>query len=238
VRNLFAIERRLQELERRLENLHRFGDVTDTKYDSEKKRWYVKMADGPDAEKMAEGSGSTSTGTSGQNLTWSTPDWVPWGGFSNATIKISCPPRKGQKVMMLAPNGYPEMGSVHPFTFSPKNPSPAGDPDQIHWRVEKETKDGQEGQDKNQILDHVWTKDGATTSIGDSSHQITKDTIAHTTDDHKVKSKTHSVDTGKVTVTASESHTTTTQTRTVQAQNTTITSANYALGGKVMINCG
>jgi phage baseplate assembly protein gpV len=241
MRALFAVERRLQELAVRLENLFRHGTITDTKYDKDKKRWYVKIADGPQEDSSSsQGSSSSSSSSSSdpKNPTWSTPDWVPWGAFSHGTIKMSFPPKKGQKAQITSHNGYPEMGIAEPFGYSPNNPAPDGDPDKIHIRVEAETKNGQAGTDKNKILDHVWTQDGATTSIGNSNHGITKDTISHTTDDHKVKSKTHSVDTGKVTVQASESHTTTTQVRTVTAQNTTITGANYALNSKVMINCG
>lgn len=223
MRTLFAMERRLQEMERRLENMHRMGDITDTKYDKDKKRWFVKFSDG--AEDKPEGPSKEVT-----------TDWMPWQAFSHATIKISFPPRKGMKAQLNSPNGMLEQGSVAAYGYGPETPSPAGDPDQLHIRVEKETKEGKPGDDKNQILDMTFTKDGSKVAIGDTTHTMSKDTISHETKNNNVKSDNHNVDTKTATVKA-QTHTLTADNRTVNAKTTTIKSSVYSLGGKVLINC-
>lgn len=208
---------RLNKLERRMENTDRQGEVSDLKYDKDLKRWFVRYKEETHGDPF-------------------TTDWVPWSTFSSGSIKVSAPPRKGQKVSLRSPGGYPEQGYCVPYHNGPDTPSPHDKEDEFFLRVEKPSSDGKPGNDKNKILDFKFTQDGSTVSIGDTTHSMSKDTISHKTktnsvetDTDKTTSKSHSLET--------DSTTTTANTRTVTSKTTTIKSDTYALGGKVLINC-
>jgi hypothetical protein len=113
MRAIMTMERRLQDLERFIQNMHRAGDVTDVKYDQERHRWYIKMQDGE-----------------GDNLAFKS-DWLPWKSFAHGAIKSSVPPRKGMKVSYNAPGGQPEMAYAEPFHNGPDNPSPHDKQDEV-----------------------------------------------------------------------------------------------------------
>jgi phage baseplate assembly protein gpV len=209
MRQLYAMERKLQDLDAKLQNIGRRGKVIDVKFD--KKRWYAKMQEGSGKEAFTTG-------------------WLPWETHANGAVKISNPPRKGQLVVLNAPNGQAEIGSLAPYHNDPENESPHDKPDEFFMRVEKPGEDGKPGTDKNKILDVHYTQDGSTVSIGDTTHGLTKDAAS-------VKTKNNSVDTETDSTKASKSHSVETKERTVTATRTTITSDSYALGGKVLINC-
>lgn len=105
MRQIMQIERRMQDIERKLENKQRQGKVTEVKFDQDKKRWYAKME---------EGSGDETLKT----------DWMPWKSFSHGAIKFSVPPRVGQRVTLNSPNGELEQGVLEPFHYGPDDPSP------------------------------------------------------------------------------------------------------------------
>ncbi|BCM87727.1 phage baseplate assembly protein V [Methylobacterium indicum] len=126
-----AYEKRLQDLERNFQNMSRRGQVTEVKFDKEKKRWYVKMADG-------EGDDAFKS------------DWLPWKSMSHGSIRLSVPPRKGQLVEMRSPGGTPEMACCEPWHYNPENPSPHDKEDEIFLTVQApedkdENKDGDKG---------------------------------------------------------------------------------------------
>lgn len=213
-----SFEKRFQEIERRLENMHRVGFVPKdgVKYDAEKKRWFVKFQDMKDEDE-------TSTKKAFKS------DWIPWECMANGYVKISSPPYEGQSIQMHAPQGVPEQGSCRPYHNNPDNPSPSDKPKEFHMRVEMPGKDGKPGSDPNKILNFHYTEDGATVQIGDTTHNLTKDTQA-------VKTKNNNVDTDKDTKTVSDTHTLKTNNRVVQAVKTVINSSQYGLNGKVVIN--
>jgi phage baseplate assembly protein gpV len=159
---LLVMERRLQDLERRLENMSRVGKVTDVKFDTEKKRWFVKMEDG-DTDKR----------------TFKT-DWLPWKSFSHGSISASIPPRKGMAVELRSPNGYPEMGAVEPYHYNPDNPSPHDKEDEVFIKVKKPAAEGEgaSAQDTpDETITFHATKDGTTIKIGSTTIHVTKDTV-------------------------------------------------------------
>lgn len=212
MRQLLAMQRQIQDLENQIKNMTRKGKIFDTKFDKEKKRWYVRLREGEEGSKDAFETG-----------------WQPWKTFAHGAIKIHIPPKKGQLAMMTSINGQPELSHVEPYHNDPDNPSPHGDEDQVMIRVEKESK-GKTGEDKSQTLDLLFTKDGSKVTIGDTTHTLTKDTA-------KTDTKNNEVNTENDVTKASKAHSLETQERTVKAKKTTITSDTYALGGKVLINC-
>jgi phage baseplate assembly protein gpV len=76
MRAIMTMERRLQDLERFIQNMHRAGDVTDVKYDQERHRWYIKMQDGE-----------------GDNLAFKS-DWLPWNRSRTARSRARFRPGK------------------------------------------------------------------------------------------------------------------------------------------------
>lgn len=139
---LMRYERRLQEIERVLQNMHREGEIVEVKYDDEKKRWFVKMNDGED---------KTPSGKPAKDKTTFRSDWLPWNSFSHGTISYSVPPRVGQKVAMWSPNGQPEMAVCTPSQYGKKTPSPHGKQDEIVRVIEspEEDKDQASGDGSN-----------------------------------------------------------------------------------------
>lgn len=138
VRAIHAMERRLQDLERKFQNKERLGKIVDVKFENQ--RWYVKMNDGQD--ETPSGSG----GQGGSGLTFKSR-WVPWKSFSHGTIKMSVPPKKGMQVLMRSVGGAPELATVEPHHYGPDTPSPHGQQDEIVKLIEDEDGDnGQNGQ--------------------------------------------------------------------------------------------
>jgi len=170
MRQFFAYERRLQDLESRLNNVIRYGEVTDVKFDEEKRRWYVKTSDGE---------GDTTTFKS---------DWLPWSSFGHGSIKVSLPPKKGMKVRTVSPNGEPEMGSVEAFHNSKDAKSPHDKPDEFVMTVE--------GEDGSESVKIHHAKDHTTVTLGDTVWKLTKDgaslkskSISMEADNFEVKAK-------------------------------------------------
>jgi phage baseplate assembly protein gpV len=227
VKQLLAMQRQIKDLEQQIQNMVRKGKIFDTKFDKEKKRWYVRLREGEEGSKEVFET-----------------DWLPWKTFANGAIKIHIPPKKGQMGMMTSLNGMPELGHVEGYHNDPDNPSPHGEEDQVMIRVEKEAK-GKTGEDKAQTLDLLFTKDGSTVKIGDTTHALTKDAASTKTKKNSVDtetdttkaSKSHTVETQDQVTRAAKSHTLETGTRTVTATLSKIRSATYDLGGKVLINC-
>ncbi|MGZ5390176.1 MAG: hypothetical protein ACXWDH_08745 [Aeromicrobium sp.] len=155
MRAFLAYERRLQDLETRLGNMNRFGEVKDVKFDSEKKRWYVKMEDG-------EGEGTTFKS-----------DWLPWKSFSHGSIKVSMPPKKGMRISMTAPNGQPEMAFAEPFHYGPDSPSPHDKEDEVVMTIE-----GEGGTESMRVHQ---SKGENTITIGDTVFSVKKDSVSVTT---------------------------------------------------------
>ena len=218
------LERKIQEIERRLENFHRVGTVPKdgVKYDKEKKRWYVKIQSAKDGK---DDDGKTFVS-----------DWLPWECHASAYMKVSQPPHEGQSVQLISPFGHSEIGSVSAFHNNQDTPSPSDKEGQFHMRVEKPNQDGKPGTDKNKILNIGYTEDGSTVQIGDTTHNLTKDTQSVQTKNNTVQTDENTVETKNDTTKVSDTHSLTTKNRTVQATKTVINSGGYALNGKVVIN--
>lgn len=167
MRQFFAYERRLQDLETRLNNVVRYGEVTDVKFDDEKKRWYVKTSDGE---------GETTTFKS---------DWLPWSSFGHGSIKVSMPPKKGMKVRTVSPNGEPEMGSVEAFHNSKDAKSPGDKQDEFVMTVE--------GEGGTESIKIHYAKDHTTVTVGDTVWKLTKDSASVKTKNYSVEADSYSV---------------------------------------------
>lgn len=139
MRALHAIERRLQDMERKFQNKERLGRIVDVKFESQ--RWFVKMNDGEDQTP----SGSGGQGGSGRTFK---SDWMPWKSFSHGTIKMSVPPKKGMQVLMRSVAGMPELATVEPHHYGPDTPSPHGKEDEVVKLIEDEDQQngGQDGE--------------------------------------------------------------------------------------------
>jgi len=167
-RAFMAYERRLQDLETRLANMSRYGDVTDVKFDKEKKRWYVKMQDGE-----------------GENTTFKS-DWLPWKSFSHGSIKVSMPPKKGMKIAMLAPGGQPELAYAEPFHYGPDAPSPHDKEDEVVMTIE--------GEDGKETMKVHQSKGNHTITIGKTVFSVENGKVTVTTDAHTIKCKTYTIE--------------------------------------------
>jgi phage baseplate assembly protein V len=91
------VERRLQVMERRLENMIRVVKVTDV----DPKEGVAKVKDG---EQFAT-------------------DWVPWSQRAG-NIKDWQPPTKDEQAILFSPSGDPEQGWLHVGGFSDQFPAP------------------------------------------------------------------------------------------------------------------
>jgi hypothetical protein len=87
MRALHALERRLQDIERKFENKERMGQIVDVKFENH--RWYVKLNDGDDLQ--PSGSQSNADPMKGEGTFKS--DWQPWKSFS-ATAPSRCRSRR------------------------------------------------------------------------------------------------------------------------------------------------
>lgn len=143
-----AFERRLQDLEYAIQNMHRPGKITAVRFDKKKKRWFVKMEDGKNAD---------SSGSFGYDDHTMKTDWVPWQSFSHGTIKYSVPPRVGMRGALISPNGLPELAYASPHHYSPDSPSPHDKEDEIVRLVEHAKTEGGEGGGEDKF-DH-WLRE-------------------------------------------------------------------------------
>jgi hypothetical protein len=141
MRAVHAMERRLQDLERKFQNKERLGKIVDVKF--EKQRWYVKMNDGSDSNPSGGDSGAAAGGGGGHDTFKS--DWQPWQSFSHGTIKMSVPPKKGQYALMRSIGGTPELSTVEPHHYGPENPSPHGEKDEVVKLIEDDEDQQQSG---------------------------------------------------------------------------------------------
>lgn len=135
MRALHAMERRLQDLERKLQGKERLGKIVDVKF--EKQRWYVKLNDGQD---------ESPSGSGGQRGDTVKSDWQPWKSFSHGTIKSSVPPKRGQYALLRGVNGMMELATAEPYHYGPENPSPHDKPDEIVHLIEDDENEQQGGQ--------------------------------------------------------------------------------------------
>ena len=197
MRQLSAIERRLQNLERAIENAERYGEIVDTKFDQEKKRWYVKINDGED---------KTPSGQDGQSGEFSQTfksAWLPWKSFAHGTISASIPPRKGMKAMLRTPAGAPQMATAEPYHFSTENESPHDKEDEIFLKVKRPKQDNEnarsaQGDEKDETLDILLTKDNAQVTIGGTTFNVTKDKVTIKTGTIEIESEKFIAKTGSV----------------------------------------
>jgi hypothetical protein len=136
---LLAIERRLQDMERKFENKERLGKIVDTKFENH--RWYVKLNDGDDDQ--PSGSESSHDPMGGEGTFKS--DWQPWKSFSHGTIKMSVPPKKGQYALLRSSGGNAELSVVEPHHYGPENPSPHDKHDEVVHLIEDEDEDSNAG---------------------------------------------------------------------------------------------
>ena len=135
MRALHAMERRLQDLERKIQGKERLGKIVDVKF--EKQRWYVKLNDGDD---------DTPSGSGGKRGDTVKSDWQPWKSFSHGTIKSSVPPKKGQYALLRSVNGMMELSTAEPYHYGPENPSPHDKQDEIvHLIEDDEDQQGNQG---------------------------------------------------------------------------------------------
>jgi len=179
MKQLLAMERRLQDLERRLENKQRNGKVSEVKFDKDKKRWFVKMEDGEGDETFRS-------------------DWLPWKSFSHGAISMSIPPKKGMRITVHSPNGEPEMGVAEPYHYNPDDPAPHDKEDEVVFEV----RDPQNKNNPQTTLRLHFSKGKAKITLGDSTFDLTKDQVDASVDKQKMtvtKTKTSiSNDKGKV----------------------------------------
>jgi phage baseplate assembly protein gpV len=190
MKQIFALERRIHDLERAIQNMERMGEIVDVKFDDEKKRWYVKMNDGEDltpSGQKSESQGAADTFKS---------DWLPWKSFAHGSISMSVPPRKGMKASMRSPGGYPELAVAEPFSYGPENKSPHDKEDEIFMTVKLP---GEE--DKNQTLKVLATKDKLNFTLGDTVFDLSKSKLDVTINDAKLEITAGGV---KVTVSGTE----------------------------------
>jgi hypothetical protein len=161
---LLAIERRLQDIERKFENKERLGKITAVKYEND--RWYVKMNDGED--QTPSGSQSSADPMNGEGTFKS--DWQPWQSHSHGTIKFSVPPKVGQQALIRSVGGTPELSTVEPHHYGPQAPSPHGKQDETVGLIH-EKEDQQHWQhatkDTNHLIIKTKKQQGGITGLGD-----------------------------------------------------------------------
>lgn len=189
MRQLMGMERRLQDIERALQNMERNGEIVDVKFDTDKRRWFVKINDGEDKTP----SGQDSQGAGAQDTFKS--DWLPWKSFSHGSISFSLPPRKGMKASLRSPMGQPELAVAEPFSYGPDTPSPHDKEDEIVMQVKAPGDDS-----ADTTLKFHFSKDSATVTLGKTTFRITKDRVEVTTENVEVTAKDAKVKADKVLV--------------------------------------
>lgn len=162
---LHAIERRLQDIERKFENKERLGKIVAVKY--EKDRWYVKLNDGED-QTPSGGSAPGGDPMGGEGTVKS--DWQPWQSHSHGTIKFSVPPKVGQQALMRSVGGTPELSTVEPHHYGPDAPSPHGKQDETVGLIhEKEDQQHwvHQTKDTNHLIIKSKKQQGGISGLGD-----------------------------------------------------------------------
>ncbi|MGJ4945071.1 hypothetical protein ACQR1W_31210 [Bradyrhizobium sp. HKCCYLS1011] len=163
VRAIHAMERRLQDLERKFQNKERLGKIVAVKF--EKDRWYVKMNDGEDQTPSGNDTFS--------KLDTFKSDWQPWQSHSHETIKYSIPPKVGMHGILRSVGGTPELATVEPFHYGPDTPSPHGKQDEtvglIHEKDDQQHWVHQTKDSSHLIIKTKQKQQGASTGLGDIS---------------------------------------------------------------------
>lgn len=181
MRQLLRLERRLQDLERRLENTVKRGKVKDVKFNKEEKRWYIRMEDGQEGDPK-----------------YFRTDWVPWDTFSHGTIRMSVPPRKGQAVAVHSPNGEPEVSYAKPYHNTKEAPSPHDKEDEIFISIEEPDQEGEGSEQKNQNKKKI-TFHGKNNSYEIKSGQMTT-LVSDTKIEGKVGNASVTIENGKIVI--------------------------------------
>jgi len=193
MRQLSAIERRLQNLERAIENAERYGEIVDVKFDKEKKRWFVKLNDGEDKTP----SGTESQDPKGKQTFKS--GWLPWKSFAHGTISASLPPRKGMKAMLRTPAGAPSMATAEPYHFSTDNPSPHDKEDEIFLQVQTPKSDSnQRSSGEGDMLQVHMTNGMTKVTIGETVFTVTNGKVSVKTKTFEMECDEFNAKTGKV----------------------------------------
>jgi hypothetical protein len=117
VRAIHAMERRLQDLERKFQNKERLGKIVQVKY--EKDRWYVKMNDGDDQTPSA-------LDVLKQDIQ---ERLDALGAHSHATIAIFRRRRKSASTLCCGRSVAMPMATVEPYHLG-RTPSPHGKQDE------------------------------------------------------------------------------------------------------------
>lgn len=107
---LVRLQRRIADLERRVENGVRHGTVEEVDT-SDTKAPRVRLRIGGTEERPQ------------------LSPWLPYSQFAGA-FKMHTPPVKGQTLTVLSPGGDFRQGFAIPLSFSEENPSPSDKPDQ------------------------------------------------------------------------------------------------------------
>jgi phage baseplate assembly protein gpV len=112
---------RIAELERKLDSMFRHGRVAERKYDSEGKRWLVRMRIG----------GSDSEPFLGP--------WVPYSqiSFGSERLNIHYVPKVGAQMTMLAPAGDFQQALAVPMTWWNEHPAPSDKEDEVVLTFDK-----------------------------------------------------------------------------------------------------
>lgn len=167
MRQVMNMERRLQDLERRMENQQRYGTVSEVKFDQTLRRWYVRMTDGENEEQFRS-------------------KWLPWSTFAHGTIKMSVPPKVGQDVVMHSPNGDSELAYAAANHNGPSAPSPHDKEDEVFFQIDDET--------GNPSLQVHSTKDMHKIKMGGTTVTVTNGTVTIVTTDATIQAQSATID--------------------------------------------
>jgi hypothetical protein len=187
-----STERRLQDLESAQDHATHNGVIFDTKFDDEKKRWYVRHADKLPTAAGGEGQTATNVDTDPNFQS----DWLPWATHSHGTITYVIPPRIGQRSTMHTHGGRPELGHCVAFHNNPDTPCPSGNPDEIRIQV-KPPADNDPGVSADKGKKPDSTHDQITSATSDS-RSVSRPSLddpqsfsktVHTADDHTLSTK-------------------------------------------------
>ena len=207
--HLTSIERRLADLESHLDQHQRNVTVSDTKFDQDKKRWYVKVQD-KYTEDQSSGSGSSGS-SDGQSATNPDADpnfksdWLPWHTFSHDTIHMIIPPRKKQRVTLNSPYGRPEMGHVAPYHNGPDTPCPSGNPDEIRIQIKPPPQDNSSSSSSSGSSGSSGSSSSSSSQSQNSTLDIIANANSHTL---SVGNALIKVENGKVTITVGSTNVT------------------------------
>lgn len=127
---MIRLERRIAELERRLENTVRHGVVKEVNLkDKKKPRVRLVIGQGKDGTDMLS-------------------PWIAYRQFAG-DHKHHAPPTKGMTMTIISPAGDSRQGFAIPLTFSENNPSPSDKPDEHVITYSKAGEDGKASEAKD-----------------------------------------------------------------------------------------